>query len=78
MFTQGDLMLKSFDFKHLGSLLLQTWVTSFTRGECVFNMDGFEVVTASILLSSIVALGIVTYWSLQQIRELKDQINTCE
>ena len=42
MFTQGDLMLKSFDFKRLGSLLLQTWVTSFTRGECVFNMDGFE------------------------------------
>ena len=37
-----------------------------------------KAVTVTILLASVVTLGIVTYWSLQQIRDLKDQINTCE
>ena len=37
-----------------------------------------KVVTVTILLASVVTQGIVTYWSLQQIRDLKDQINTCE
>ncbi|KAK7495888.1 hypothetical protein BaRGS_00012878 [Batillaria attramentaria] len=34
-----------------------------------------NVVTVIVLLAAMVTLGVITYWALQQIRELKDQIN---
>lgn len=37
-----------------------------------------KVVITVILVASIIILGLVTFWSLQQIKDLRDQLNSCK